>query len=79
MKNLNEIIYLDKNSTRNTPFDTNFYILHVKGFGTSVCQKIGSYEFGKWLLKDTQQEVHPLGYSHLIKFTPEIGAVENES
>jgi len=70
---LDKIYYLDKDpeSKRNIPFDTNFRILHVKGYGTSVCQKFGSYEFNKWLLKDTQEEVHPLGWSYYKKWVAE--------
>ena len=73
MKDLNKIYYLDKNSKRNIPFDTNFYILHVKGVGTSVSQEIGFYDHNKWLVKGTLQQVHPFGYSHLIKWNPEVG------
>lgn len=79
MKDLNRIYYLDKNSKRNIPFDTNFRILHVRGFGSSICQKIGSYEFNKWLLKNTQEQVHPLGWSYLIKWVAEPGQPTEEN
>ena len=78
MKDSNKIYYLDRNtdSKRNIPFDTEFWILHVKGVGTSICQKIGSYESNKWVVKDTQQIVRPYGISPLVKWTPEIGPKE---
>ena len=78
MKDLTKIYYLDRNpeSKRNIPFDTNFYLLHIKGVGTSVNQEIGYYDHNKWLLKGSLREVHPFGYCELPKWNPEVGAPE---
>jgi len=73
MKKLNKIYYLDRDSTQNIPFDSDFRILHLKGIGRSMRQKIGWYDlqFKRWYLKDKITVVHPLGWSHLIKWVDE--------
>lgn len=78
MQDLHKIYYLDRSSDskRNIPIDTRLWILHVKGVGTAFSQKIGSYESNKWVVQGTHQIVHPVGYSEVPKFTPEVGPEE---
>ena len=75
MEDLNKIYYLDKNpdSKRNIPFDGNFRLLFVKGFGQSITEKIGWWDeyLQGWYLCDEITQVHPVGWAYYKKWVEE--------
>lgn len=62
---------LIEHATDDKPENNDLILLKLKGFGGKFIRRIGTYEFGKYLIQGSDSQVHPVGWYYLVDVNAE--------
>ena len=57
---------LIEHAADDTPANNDLIMLKLKGCGKKYIRELGMYEFGKYFTKDSDTQVHPVGWYYLV-------------